>query len=161
MKNLFTSESVSEGHPDKLSDQISDSLLDNILAFDPESKVAIETFVTTDRVIVGGEINTSANIDYENIVRGVIKNVGYTENEYKFDYKSCKISNYIHSQSQDINRGVDRKNKKDQGAGDQGMMFGYAVDETNNFMPLALDLSHKLLEELSQIRKEGIESCWT
>ena len=161
MKNLFTSESVSEGHPDKLSDQISDSLLDNILSFDPDSKVAFETFVTTDRVIVGGEINTSANIDYENIVRGVIKNVGYTENEYKFDYKSCKISNYIHSQSQDINRGVDRKNKKDQGAGDQGMMFGYAVDETNNFMPLALDLSHKLLEELSQIRKEGIESCWT
>ena len=157
MKNLFTSESVSEGHPDKLSDQISDSLLDNILAFDPESKVAIETFVTTDRVIIGGEINTSANIDYENIVRGVIKNVGYTENEYKFDYKSCKISNYIHSQSQDINRGVDRKNKKDQGAGDQGMMFGYAVDETNNYMPLALDLSHKLLEELSLIRKEGKE----
>mgnify|MGYP001191196008 FL=1 len=157
MKNLFTSESVSEGHPDKLSDQISDSLLDNILAFDPESKVAIETFVTTDRVIIGGEINTSANIDYENIVRGVIKNVGYTENEYKFDYKSCKISNYIHSQSQDINRGVDRKNKKEQGAGDQGMMFGYAVDETNNYMPLALDLSHKLLEELSQIRKEGKE----
>ena len=154
MKNLFTSESVSEGHPDKLSDQISDSLLDNILAFDPESKVAIETFVTTDRVIIGGEINTSANIDYENIVRGVIKNVGYTERDYKFDYKSCKISNYIHSQSQDINRGVDRKNKKDQGAGDQGMMFGYAVDETNNYMPLALDLSHKLLEELSQIRKE-------
>ncbi len=160
MKNLFTSESVSEGHPDKLSDQISDSLLDNILAFDPESKVAIETFVTTDRVIVGGEINTSANIDYENIIRGVIKNVGYTENEYKFDYKSCKISNYIHSQSQDINRGVDRKNKKEQGAGDQGMMFGYAVDETNNYMPLALDLSHKLLEELSQIRKEGIEMTY-
>ena len=157
MKNLFTSESVSEGHPDKLSDQISDSLLDNILAFDPESKVAIETFVTTDRVIIGGEINTLANIDYENIVRGVIKNVGYTENEYKFDYKSCKISNYIHSQSQDINRGVDRKNKKDQGAGDQGMMFGYAVDETDNYMPLALDLSHKLLEELSLIRKEGKE----
>ena len=154
MKNLFTSESVSEGHPDKLSDQISDSLLDNILAFDPESKVAIETFVTTDRVIIGGEINTSANIDYENIVRGVIKNVGYTEKNYKFDYKSCKISNYIHSQSQDINRGVDRKDKKDQGAGDQGMMFGYAVNETNNYMPLALDLSHKLLEELSQIRKE-------
>ena len=160
MKNLFTSESVSEGHPDKLSDQISDSLLDNILAFDPESKVAIETFVTTDRVIIGGEINTSANIDYENIVRGVIKNVGYTENEYKFDYKSCKISNYIHSQSQDINRGVDRKNKKDQGAGDQGMMFGYAVDETDNYMPLALDLSHKLLEELSQIRKEGKEMTY-
>ena len=157
MKNLFTSESVSEGHPDKLSDQISDSLLDNILAFDPDSKVAIETFVTTDRVIVGGEINTSANIDYENIVRTVIKNVGYTEKDYKFDYKSCKILNYIHSQSQDINRGVDRKNKKDQGAGDQGMMFGYAVDETNNYMPLALDLSHKLLEELSQIRKEGKE----
>ena len=157
MKNLFTSESVSEGHPDKLSDQISDSLLDNILAFDPESKVAIETFVTTDRVILGGEINTSANIDYENIVRGVIKNVGYTEKEYKFDYNSCEISNYIHSQSQDINRGVDRKDKKNQGAGDQGMMFGYAVDETDNHMPLTLDLSHKLLEELSQIRKEEKE----
>ncbi len=157
MKKLFTSESVSEGHPDKLSDQISDSLLDNILAFDPESKVAIETFVTTDRVILGGEINTSANIDYENIVRGVIKNVGYTEKEYKFDYNSCEISNYIHSQSQDINRGVDRKDKKNQGAGDQGMMFGYAVDETDNHMPLTLDLSHKLLEELSQIRKEEKE----
>ena len=157
MKNLFTSESVSEGHPDKLSDQISDRLLDNILAFDPDSKVAIETFVTTDRVIIGGEINTTANIDYDSIVRDVIKNVGYDKEEYKFDYKTCKISNYIHSQSQDINRGVDRKNKKDQGAGDQGMMFGYAVNETENFMPLALDLSHKLLEELAIIRKEGNE----
>ena len=157
MKNLFTSESVSEGHPDKLSDQISDSLLDNILAFDSESKVAIETFVTTDRVIIGGEINTSSDIDYDSIVRGIIKDVGYTKKEYKFDFESCKISNYIHSQSQDINRGVDRKIKKDQGAGDQGMMFGYAVDETDNYMPLALDLSHKLLEELSEIRKEGKE----
>ena len=157
MKNLFTSESVSEGHPDKLSDQISDRLLDNILAFDPDSKVAIETFVTTDRVIIGGEINSTANIDYDSVVRDVIKNVGYDKEEYKFDYKTCKISNYIHSQSQDINRGVDRKNKKDQGAGDQGMMFGYAVNETENFMPLALDLSHKLLEELAIIRKEGNE----
>ena len=154
MKNLFTSESVSEGHPDKLSDQISDSLLDNILAFDPDAKVAIETFVTTNRVIVGGETNTSFEINYLDIVRDVIKNVGYSKKEYKFDYKSCKISNYIHSQSQDINRGVDKKNKKEQGAGDQGMMFGYAINETENFMPLALDLSHKLLEELSFIRKE-------
>ena len=154
MKNLFTSESVSEGHPDKLSDQISDSLLDNILAFDPNAKVAIETFVTTNRVIVGGETNTSFEINYLDIVRDVIKNVGYSKKEYKFDYKSCKISNYIHSQSQDINRGVDKKNKKEQGAGDQGMMFGYAINETENFMPLALDLSHKLLEELSFIRKE-------
>tara|TARA_B100000945_G_scaffold301900_1_gene285063 strand:- start:27 stop:1271 length:1245 start_codon:yes stop_codon:yes gene_type:complete len=154
MKNLFTSESVSEGHPDKLSDQISDNLLDNILAFDPDAKVAIETFVTTNRVIVGGETNTSFEINYLDIVRDVIKNVGYSKKEYKFDYKSCKISNYIHSQSQDINRGVDKKNKKEQGAGDQGMMFGYAINETENFMPLALDLSHKLLEELSFIRKE-------
>ena len=127
MKNLFTSESVSEGHPDKLSDQISDRLLDNLLAFDSDSKVAIETFVTTDRVIIGGETNTSSDIDYLNIVRDVIKDVGYDKEEYKFDYKSCKISNYIHSQSQDINRGVDRKEKKNQGAGDQGMMFGYAL----------------------------------
>ena len=157
MSYLFTSESVSEGHPDKIADQISDAILDNFLAFDPDSKVAIETFVTTDRVIIGGEINTSANIDYDKIVRDVIKNVGYDKEEYKFDYKTCEISNYIHSQSKDINRGVDRKNKKEQGAGDQGMMFGYAVNETENFMPFTLDLSHKLLEELATIRKEGNE----
>jgi len=155
MKNLFTSESVSEGHPDKLSDQISDGLLDNILAFDKNSKVAIETFVTTDRVIVGGEINTSAVIDYESIIRKVIKEVGYDKEEFKFDFNSCNISNYIHSQSSDINQGVDRQSKKKQGAGDQGMMFGYAIEETDSFMPLSLDLSHKLLLELSLIRKEN------
>ena len=154
MKNLFTSESVSEGHPDKLSDQISDGLLDNILAFDNNSKVAIETFVTTDRVIVGGEIKTKAVIDYEKIIRNIIKEVGYDKEEYKFDFNSCKISNYIHSQSSDINQGVDRDSKKKQGAGDQGMMFGYAIEETDNYMPLSLDLSHKLLLELSLIRKE-------
>lgn len=154
MSYLFTSESVSEGHPDKVSDQISDALIDNFLAFDPSSKVACETLVTTGQVILAGEVKSNTYLDVQRIARDVIKNIGYTKAEYQFDSKSCGVLSAIHEQSDDINRGVDRENKEEQGAGDQGMMFGYASKETENFMPLALDLSHKLLIELAALRRE-------
>ncbi len=155
MSYLFTSESVSEGHPDKLCDQISDALLDAFLAKDPESKVACETLVTTGLVVCSGEVNTSAYVDVDAIVRGVIEKVGYTKSEYQFDSKSCGIISTIHGQSGDINQGVVRKEQKDQGAGDQGMMFGYACDEMDNYMPLTVELAHRLVQELAAIRKEG------
>lgn len=155
MSYLFTSESVSEGHPDKLCDQISDALLDAFLAKDPESKVACETLVTTGLVVCSGEVNTSAYVDVDAIVRGVIEKVGYTKSEYQFDSKSCGIISTIHGQSGDINQGVVRKEQKDQGAGDQGMMFGYACDEMDNYMPLTIELAHRLVQELAAIRKEG------
>lgn len=155
MGYLFTSESVSEGHPDKVADQISDSILDNLLALDPSSKVACETLVTTGQVVIAGEVKTDAYVDFQVVVRDVINEIGYTRSDYKFDGDSCGILSAIHEQSQDINRGVDRDNPDDQGAGDQGMMFGYATDETKNLMPVALDLSHALVEELAKIRKEG------
>lgn len=155
MAYLFTSESVSEGHPDKVADQISDGLIDNFLAFDPESKVACETLVTTGQVIVAGEVKSNTYLDVQTIVRAVITKIGYTKSEYMFDASSCGVLSAIHEQSADINRGVDKKNREEQGAGDQGMMFGYATNETENYMPIALDLSHILLQELSAIRKEG------
>ncbi len=155
MSYLFTSESVSEGHPDKIADQISDAILDNFLAFDPSAKVACETLVTTGQVILSGEISSKTYIDVQKVARDVIKNIGYTKSDYKFDYKSCGILSMIHEQSEDINRGIDKKNDFDQGAGDQGIMFGYATNETNNYMPLALDISNKILKELSLIRKEN------
>ncbi|MGW8122529.1 methionine adenosyltransferase [Roseivirga echinicomitans] len=154
MSYLFTSESVSEGHPDKVSDQISDALIDNFLAFDPESKVACETLVTTGQVILAGEVKSNTYLDVQRIARSVIEKIGYTKAEYQFDSKSCGVLSAIHEQSQDINQGVDRANKEDQGAGDQGMMFGYATKETENYMPLALDLSHKILQELADLRRE-------
>jgi len=158
MSYLFTSESVSEGHPDKVADQISDALLDEFLARDPESKVAIETFVTTGQVIVGGEVRSKAYVDVNKTIREVIKRIGYTESAYQFDYLSCGILSAIHEQSADINRGVDKKDKQEspenQGAGDQGMMFGYATDETDNYMPLPLDLAHSILRVLSDIRNQ-------
>ncbi|MGI9532924.1 methionine adenosyltransferase [Lutimonas sp.] len=155
MSYLFTSESVSEGHPDKVADQISDSLLDNFLAFDPDSKVACETMVTTGQVVLAGEVNTKTYIDAPIIARETIKKIGYTKGEYKFEGESCGVISLIHEQSQDINQGVDRGDEEEQGAGDQGMMFGYATNETSNYMPLALDLSHRLLKELAALRREN------
>ncbi len=155
MGYLFTSESVSEGHPDKVADQISDAVLDNYLAYDANSKVACETLVTTGQVVVAGEIKTSKSIDMHDVVRKTITRIGYTKSSYKFDAESCGLFSAIHEQSGDINQGVERENPEDQGAGDQGMMFGYATNETENYMPLSLDLSHRILRVLSDIRREG------
>jgi len=155
MPYLFTSESVSEGHPDKIADQISDALIDNFLAFDVNSKVACETLVTTGQVILAGEVKSKAYLDVQNIARGVIRKIGYTKSEYMFEANSCGVLSAIHEQSSDINQGVDKVNKEDQGAGDQGMMFGYATNETDSYMPLALDLAHKLLMELALLRREN------
>jgi S-adenosylmethionine synthetase len=155
MAYLFTSESVSEGHPDKVADQISDALLDEFLRRDPESKVACETLVTTGLVVLSGEVKTNAYVDVQQVAREVIKRIGYTHSDYMFEAESCGVISSIHEQSQDINRGVERGNEEDQGAGDQGMMFGYACRETDNYMPLSLELSHMLLKELSEIRREG------
>lgn len=157
MAYLFTSESVSEGHPDKIADQISDALIDNFLAFDPESKVACETLVTTGQVILAGEVKSKTYLDVQHIAREVIRKIGYTKSEYMFEANSCGVLSAIHEQSSDINQGVDKTNKEEQGAGDQGMMFGYATNETENFMPLALDLSHTLLIELANLRRENKE----
>ena len=157
MAYLFTSESVSEGHPDKVADQISDALIDNFLAFDPNSKVACETLVTTGQVILAGEVKSHTYLDVQQIARDTINKIGYTKSEYMFDGDSCGVLSAIHEQSEDINRGVDRGNEEEQGAGDQGMMFGYATRETENYMPLALDLSHRILKELAEIRRENKE----
>jgi S-adenosylmethionine synthetase len=157
MAYLFTSESVSEGHPDKVADQISDALIDNFLAFDADSKVACETLVTTGQVILAGEVKSNTYLDVQSIAREVIKKIGYTKSEYMFDADSCGVLSAIHEQSADINQGVDRASKEEQGAGDQGMMFGYATNETDNYMPLALDLSHALLIELANLRRENNE----
>jgi S-adenosylmethionine synthetase len=155
MPYLFTSESVSEGHPDKIADQISDALIDHFLAFDPQSKVACETLVTTGQVVLAGEVKSRAYLDVQDIARDVIRKIGYTKSEYMFEAHSCGVFSAIHEQSADINQGVDRKKKEEQGAGDQGMMFGYATNETEDYMPLALDLAHKLLQELAALRREG------
>lgn len=157
MAYLFTSESVSEGHPDKIADQISDALIDNFLAFDADSKVACETLVTTGQVILAGEVKSNTYLDVQQIARDVIKKIGYTKSEYMFEANSCGILSAIHEQSADINQGVDRASKEEQGAGDQGMMFGYATNETDNYMPLALDLSHAILIELANLRRENNE----
>ncbi len=157
MAYLFTSESVSEGHPDKVADQISDALIDNFLAFDPSSKVACETLVTTGQVILAGEVKSNTYLDVQQIAREVIKKIGYTKSEYMFEANSCGVLSAIHEQSSDINQGVERSNPEEQGAGDQGMMFGYATNETKNYMPLALDLSHAILIELAAIRRENTE----
>ncbi|TAE35281.1 MAG: methionine adenosyltransferase [Sphingobacteriales bacterium] len=157
MPYLFTSESVSEGHPDKIADQISDALIDNFLAFDKNSKVACETLVTTGQVVLAGEVKSKIYLDVQKITRDVIKKIGYTKSEYMFEANSCGILSAIHDQSEDINQGVDRSNPEDQGAGDQGMMFGYATNETDNYMPLALDIAHKLLLELAALRRENSE----
>jgi S-adenosylmethionine synthetase len=155
MPYLFTSESVSEGHPDKIADQISDALIDNFLAFDTQSKVACETLVTTGQVVLAGEVKSKAYLDVQEIARDVIRKVGYTKSEYMFEASSCGVLSAIHEQSADINQGVDRKTKEEQGAGDQGMMFGYATNETADYMPLALDIAHKLLIELAALRREN------
>jgi len=157
MAYLFTSESVSEGHPDKISDQISDSIIDHFLAFDPNAKVACETMVTTGQVILAGEVKSSTYLDVQKIARDVINRIGYTKSEYMFDGNSCGVLSAIHEQSPDINQGVERAHPEEQGAGDQGMMFGYATNETENYIPLALDLSHRLLKELAVLRKENKE----
>ncbi len=157
MPYLFTSESVSEGHPDKIADQISDALLDNFLAFDENSKVACETLVTTGQVVLAGEVKSKTYIDLQQIAREVINRIGYTKGEYQFSGDSCGVISLIHEQSKDINVGVDKANREDQGAGDQGMMFGYATNETENYMPLALDISHKILQELAKLRREGTQ----
>lgn len=155
MAYLFTSESVSEGHPDKVADQISDAVLDEFLKHDPNSKVACETLVTTGLVVLAGEVKTKGYIDVQSVARKVIRRIGYTKSEYMFDSDSCGIISALHEQSPDINQGVERNNEDEQGAGDQGMMFGYATRESDNYMPLALDLSHRLLKELASIRREG------
>ena len=160
MAYLFTSESVSEGHPDKVADQISDALLDEFLKQDPQSKVACETLVTTGLVVLSGEVKTRAYVDVQKVARDVIKKIGYTKSEYKFDSEACGVISAIHEQSGDINQGVERASPEEQGAGDQGMMFGYATSETDSYMPLALELSHLLLKELSAIRKEGKEMTY-
>jgi len=157
MSYLFTSESVSEGHPDKVADQISDAIIDNFLAFDPESKVACETLVTTGQVVLAGEVKSKTYLDVQRIARDTINKIGYTKGEYMFDGNSCGVLSAIHEQSDDINRGVDKNELEEQGAGDQGMMFGYATNETENFMPLALELSNRILKELSRLRRENKE----
>ena len=157
MSYLFTSESVSEGHPDKIADQISDALVDNFLAFDKNSKVACETLVTTGQVILAGEVKSTVYLNIQAIARDVIKKIGYNKSEYLFDGNSCGILSYLHEQSTDINRAIDKKNIEDQGAGDQGIMFGYATNETENYMPLTLDLSNKILKELTELRRENTQ----
>ena len=161
MGYLFTSESVSEGHPDKVADQISDAVLDNLLAYDPQSKVACETLVTTGQVVVAGEVKSKAYIDLQEVARETINNIGYTKSSYKFDGESCGVLNAIHEQSGDINRGVERTDPEQQGAGDQGIMFGYATNETENYTPLSLDLSHHILQTLADIRREGKVMTYT